>query len=195
MKPRIALIGMLALTLSACVGFEHAPAATLSCDPDLVGTWRPKGDGPGRPVVVDRDCRAQWPVEDGKTVEVNLRGYVAGAHRYLVLSPRDAERALGGDAPRGLAASVPPDGVFLALYRIEGERLRAWLPDARTVQRSIETRTLQGRKPSPQDSSVLVSSSGRALARVLERGPEPVFGALDKQPPALNAQRVTGATP
>ncbi|UHQ24938.1 hypothetical protein LVB77_09795 [Lysobacter sp. 5GHs7-4] len=195
MNLRPALIGLLALTLSACVGFEHAPAAALSCDPDLVGTWRPKGDGPGRPAVVDRDCRAQWPVEDGKTVELSLRGYIAGPHRYLVLSPRDAERALGGDAPQGLAASVPPGGVFLVLYRIEGERLRAWLPDTRAVQRSIEARTLKGRKPSPQDSSVLVSSNGRALARVLAHGPEPVFGALDKQPPALNAERVTGAAP
>ena len=194
MNLRPALAAALLLALSGCVAFEQAPAAALSCDPALVGTWRSQGDGPGRNIVVDRKCRAQWPVENGKTVELGLRGYAAGANRYLVLSPRDAERALGSDAPPGLAASVPPDAVFLVLYRIDGSRLQAWLPDAGAVQNSVKTQVLQGRKPDPKDEALLVSSSGRVLANVLERGPEPVFGALTSHP-ALIAERTAGTAP
>ncbi|KRA70756.1 hypothetical protein ASD78_18200 [Lysobacter sp. Root667] len=199
MNPRPALAAALLLALSGCVAFEHAPAAALSCDPALAGRWRSSDDGPGRDIVIDARCRAQWPVH-GRTVEVNLRSYAEGPLRYLVLTPQDAERMLG-DEGAGLSAQVPADSVFIAAYRIRGRQLRGWLPNADLVRASVQAGRFKGRllasdeDGSDDNATVLMQSDAEALAALLKRGPEPLFGRLDEPgSEAVELKRI-GAAP
>lgn len=183
MNLRPALAAALTLALSACVAFEQAPAAALSCDPALAGRWRSSDDGPGRDIVIDRQCRAQWPVH-GRTVEVTLRSYAEGPLRYLILTPPEAERMLGRDG-EGLSAMVPADSVFIAAYRIQGKRLRGWLPDADLVREGVQAGKLRGRLlktdgESDDHATVLMQNDAQTLAALLKRGPEPLFGRLDE---------------
>ncbi|NUO75728.1 MAG: hypothetical protein HOQ32_06910 [Lysobacter sp.] len=182
MNLRPALAAALLLALSGCVAFEQAPAAALSCDPALAGRWRTIGDGPGRDIAIDAQCRAQWPVHGG-TVEVTLRSYAEGPLRYLILTPPEAEQMLGSDGA-GLSALVPADSVFIAAYRIQDQRLRGWLPDADLVRESVQAGKLRGRLlkrdgESNDNATVLMQNDAQSLAALLERGPEPLFGRLD----------------
>lgn len=196
MNLRPALAAALLLALSGCVAFEHSPAAALSCDPALAGRWRSDrdGPGPGREIVVDRQCRAQWPVHQ-RSVEVSLRGYTQAATRYVVLSPEHAQRMLGSEGDLNLMNSVPTGAVFMAAYRIEGDRLQAWLPDPDRVNAAIRDGKARGRPLKSGDaSSVLVQGDARSIAKLLAQGPEPVFGPLKTEVAAVQLQRV-GAAP
>lgn len=196
MNLRPALAAALLLALSGCVAFERSPATALSCDPALAGRWRSDrdGPGPGREIVVDRHCRAQWPVHQG-AVDVSLRGYTQGATRYLVLSPEHAQRMLGNEGELDLVNSVPKGAVFMAVYRIDGDRLQAWLPDPDRVNAAIRDGKARGRPLKNGDaSSVLLQGNARSIAKLLAQGPEPVFGPLKPEVAAVQLQRV-GAAP
>ena len=196
MNLRPALAAALLFVLSGCVAFERSPATALSCDPALAGRWRSDrdGPGPGREIVVDEQCRAQWPVPQG-TVDVSLRGYTQGATRYVVLSPEHAQRMLGTEGELNLATSVPKGAVFMAVYRIDGDRLQAWLPDPDRVNAAIRDGKARGRPLKNGDaSSVLVQGNARSIAKLLAQGPEPVFGPLKAEVAAVQLQRV-GAAP
>ena len=182
MNLRPALAAALLFALSGCVAFEHAPAVALSCDPALAGRWRSTADGPNRDIVVDAQCRTQWPTQQGRTVEVRLLSYAEGPLRYLVLTPRDAELMLGEEG-EGLSEHVPAGSVFLAVYRIQGKRLKGWLPDQDLAQAAVGAGTLKGRALKDNEgndsSTTLVQDDALALAAMLKRGPERLFGRLD----------------
>lgn len=196
-RPALAAAFLLALSASGCVAFEHAPVTTLACDPDLVGRWHADrdGPGPGREIVVDAKCQAQWPVHE-RAVEVSLRGYTQGATRYVVLSPEHAQRMLGSESEIKLKDSVPRHAVFMVAYRIDGDRLQAWLPDPDRVNAAIRDGKARGRPLQNGDaSSVLVQGKARSIAQLLAQGPEPVFGPLKPEVSALQLQRVAGTLP
>lgn len=196
MSLRPALAALLLLALSGCVAFEHSPATALSCDPALAGRWRADrdGPGPGREIVVDAQCQAQWPVQEG-AVDVSLRGYTQGATRYVVLSPDHAQRMLGNEGELKFKGNAPEHAVFMAVYRIDGDRLHAWLPDPERIRAAIGEGKVHGRPLQNGDpSSLLVQGDASRIAGLFAQGPEPVFGPLSTETAAVRLQRV-GAAP
>ncbi|QQP96698.1 hypothetical protein [Lysobacter enzymogenes] len=145
---RPALAVALAAGLSACVAFERAPVAELSCDPDLAGAWTVKAGGNAHKTVhVDARCRSEdWPGMGDKPTTLELTGFVVGQDRYIVLTPEQAQRAIGADTG-SLTATAPKDSVFLVLYRINARgSLDAWLPDSQRALAAIARGELAGRK-------------------------------------------------
>jgi len=145
---RPALAVALAAGLCACVAFERTPVAELRCDPDLAGAWTVKAGGNAHKTVhVDDRCRSEdWPGMGDKPVALELTGFVVGEDRYLVLTPEQAQRAIGADTG-SLTATAPKDSVFLVLYRINARGgLDAWLPDSQRALAAIARGELAGRK-------------------------------------------------
>lgn len=145
---RPALAVALAAGLCACVAFERAPVAELSCDPDLAGAWTVKAGGNAHKTVhVDARCRSEdWPGMGDKPTTLELTGFVVGQDRYIVLTPEQAQRAIGADTG-SLTATAPKDSVFLVLYRLNARGgLDAWLPDSQRALAAIARGELAGRK-------------------------------------------------
>ena len=81
-----------------------------------------------------------------KPVALELTGFVVGEDRYLVLTPEQAQRAIGADTG-SLTGTAPKGSVFLVLYRLGPDgRLQAWLPDSKRALDAIARGELAGRK-------------------------------------------------
>lgn len=174
-----ACLSLVGLALAGCVGFEQAPVDTLSCDPDLPGLWNLKADGmPAKTIRIDAQCHTDdWPGLREQPVALDLTGFVLGRNRYIVIAPADAERAIGADRgigakPRSISELMPKDGVFLVLYRIDGDQANVWLASPDMALSAIAQGRLQGRKL--DDRFALIQTPAA-----------PPAGKLDDQPPLI----------
>ncbi|MGH8082714.1 MAG: hypothetical protein ACREP7_19210, partial [Lysobacter sp.] len=134
------------VSLTGCVAFERAPVESRACDPDLPGTWKLQADGIAKTIRIDSNCHTEdWPGLREEPMALDLTGFVLGRNRYVVIDPADAERALGAQG-KALSERTPKNAVFLALYRIEGDRANVWLASPDLAVAAIAQRRLQGRR-------------------------------------------------
>lgn len=165
-----ALSGALAISLAllgGCVAFERSPVAERSCDPELPGEWNLRTDGAAKRIRIDARCHTEdWPGLREQPVALDLTGFKLGRDRYIVLTPADAERAIGTEQKQ-LAKTTPAGAVFLVLYRIEGDQAYAWLPDSQRALTAIAAGSLRGRKL--EDRFALVEGTAQQLRDTLEQ--------------------------
>lgn len=174
-----------ALALAAgCVAFERSPVAESRCDPDLPGQWRLRAEGVDKTIRIDARCHTEdWPGLRERPVALDLTGFSIGEDRYIVLSPAQAERAIGAEG-RSLTATAPAGSVFLVLYRIQGGRISAWLPDSQRALAAIARGELDGRKL--EDRFALVQGDAERLRTTLARRADLLY---DTQAKAMSLQR------
>ena len=168
-RRRGALLGALAVSLGllgGCVAFERSPVAERSCDPELPGEWNLRADGIAKRIRIDARCHTEdWPGLREQPVALDLTGFKVGRDRYIVLTPADAERAIGAEQKQ-LSKTAPAGAVFLVLYRIEGDQANAWLPDSQRALTAIAAGSLRGRKL--EDRFALVEGTSQQLRDTLE---------------------------
>jgi hypothetical protein len=164
---RCAVLAVSLAALAGCVAFEHSPVEEPSCDPDLPGTWNLKADGVAKTIKIDARCHTDdWPGLHEQPTALDLTGFTQGRDRYVVLSPADAQRAIGAQG-EALIKSAPAGSVFVILYRIENGRASAWLPDSQRVLAAIATGELAGRKL--DEKFPLVQGSAQAIRDTLSQ--------------------------
>jgi len=182
---RAVLLAALALC-AGCVAFERSPVAERRCDPDLPGQWRLRADHIDKTIRIDARCHTEdWPGLRERPVALDLTGFAIGQDRYIVLSPAEAERAIGAEG-RSLTRTAPADAVFLVLYRIEGGRISAWLPDSQRALAAIARGELAGRKL--EDRFALVQGDAQRLRATLAQRTDLLY---DTQAKAIALQRVS----
>ncbi len=168
-RRRGALLGALAVSLGllgGCVAFERSPVTERSCDPELPGEWNLRADGIAKRIRIDARCHTEdWPGLREQPVALDLTGFKVGRDRYIVLTPADAERAIGAEQKQ-LSKTAPAGAVFLVLYRIEGDQANAWLPDSQRALTAIAAGSLRGRKL--EDRFALVEGTSQQLRDTLE---------------------------
>ncbi|ALN90986.1 MULTISPECIES: hypothetical protein [Lysobacter] len=153
--------------LGGCVAFEHSPVESATCDPDLPGTWNLKAQGVAKTLRIDARCHTEdWPGLHEQPTALDLTGFSLGRDRYIVLSPADAQRAIGAQG-ESLVKAAPAGSVFVILYRIENGRASAWLPDSQRVLAAIATGELNGRKL--DEKFPLVQGSAQAIRDTLSQ--------------------------
>jgi hypothetical protein len=180
------------IALPACVTFERAPVAKLSCDPALAGEWRPVKDGPDRPILVSADCSLRWPEDNGGTYTTKLEGFALGGSRYLVFTPAVADRLMSSDGD--MLRRAPKDSVYLARYRIDGDSAWVWLadPDA-AMQPPTKGKAVGVRL---DETDVHVKGSRSSIAKLLRARGEAIFAGKQDGRGTLQLQRVaTEAAP
>ena len=171
MNHPIATAAALGLCLGGCVAFEHLPAVTLDCDPQLAGRWAPADVAGQDAVDVDGQCRAQFPNgRPGQTVmspRVQLRSFALDGQRYLVFEKGDIERMAGlGAGQLGSSDLAALErGMFLLRYRVQDDVLHAAMVDLPRMRDAIEDGEVPGREIS--DSLLAVTSDPEAVARLL----------------------------
>ncbi len=175
-----------ALALCAgCVAFERSPVAERRCDRDLPGHWRLRAEGIDKTLRIDARCHTEdWPGLRERPVALDLTGFAIGEDRYIVLSPAEAERAIGAEG-RSLTGAAPAGAVFLVLYRIEDGRISAWLPDSQRALAAIARGELDGRKL--EDRFALVQGDAERLRATLARHTDLLY---DTRAKAMSLQRV-----
>lgn len=201
MTLRNAALAVALLALSACVTFERAPVATLSCDPALAGQWRPLNGGlQNRVIVVSADCTLQWPEDDGGTYTTTLAGFALGASRYLVFTPAVADRLMSADGD--MLRNAPQDSVFLVRYSLHDDRATVWLADEDEAMRAAAKGRDgdDGADPAKarrlDASNVHVEGSREAIAALMRARGEALFAGAPDGRGAMALQRVgAGAAP
>lgn len=178
---------LLALSaLSACVTFERAPVAKLSCDSALAGQWRPVKDGPEHPIVVADDCTMRWPEDDGGTYTTTLEGFALGESRYLVFTPAVADRLMSADGD--MLKKAPKDSVFLVRYRIDGDNAWVWLADPdEAMQPPAKGKAIGVRL---DETNVHVKGSRSSIAKLLRARGVAIFAGKQDGKGMMHLQRV-----
>lgn len=172
--------------LGGCVAFERSPVAERSCDPDLPGEWNLRADGVAKRIRIDARCHTDdWPGLREQPVALDLTGFTDGPDRYIVLTPADAERAIGAEQKQ-LSKTAPAGAVFLVLYRIEGDQASAWLPDSQRALAAIAAGRLRGRKL--EDRFALVQGTSPQLRETLADHADLLY---DTERKAMVLQRAT----
>lgn len=186
---RIAALLLLSLAMSACVTFERAPVAKLSCDRALAGEWRPVKDGPDRSILVSADCSLQWPEDDGGTYTTTLEGFALGGSRYLVFTPAVADRLMSSDGD--MLRRAPKDSVYLARYRVDGDSAVVWLADPDEAMRPPAKGQAAGVRIDETD--VHVKGKRAAIARLLRARGDNIFAGQQDGKGVMRLQRVVPA--
>jgi hypothetical protein len=181
----LALIALIALP--ACVTFERAPVAELSCDSALAGQWRSLKDGSSdRIIAVSDDCTLRWPEDSGGTYTTTLEGFALGGSRYLVFTPAVADRLMSADGD--MLRRAPEDSVFLVRYRIDGDNAWVWLadPDA-AMQPPTKGKAIGVRL---DETDVHLKGSRSSLAKLLRARGEAIFAGKQDGTGTMHLQRV-----
>ena len=179
------------LTLSACVTFERAPVAKLFCDPALAGQWRTLKNGPSdRIIVVSVDCTMHWPEEGGGTYTTKLEGFALDESRYLVFTPTVADRLMSAEGD--ILRNAPKDSVFLARYRVDGDRTLVWLADPDEAMRPPAKGQATGARRG--DTDVHVKGSRTAIATLLRAHGDTMFAGKQDGRGTIQLQRIAPAT-
>ncbi|MES2670323.1 MAG: hypothetical protein V4673_07915 [Pseudomonadota bacterium] len=186
---RIAALLLLTLAMSACVTFERAPVAKLSCDPALAGEWRPVKDGPDRSILVSADCSLQWPEDDGGTYTTTLEGFALGGSRYLVFTPAVADRLMSSDGD--MLRRAPKDSVYLARYRVDGDSAVVWLADPDEAMRPPAKGQATGVRIDETDVHVKGKRAG--IAELLRARGDNIFAGQQDGKGVMRLQRVVPA--
>lgn len=186
---RIAALLLLSLAMSACVTFERAPVAKLSCDPALAGEWRPVEDGPDRSILVSADCTLRWPEDDGGTYTTTLEGFALGESRYLVFTPAVADRLMSSDGD--MLGRAPEDSVYLTRYRVDGDSAVVWLADPDEAMRAPAKGQAAGVRL--DESDVHVKGRRAAIARLLRARGDAIFAGKPDGRGVMRLQRVAAA--
>lgn len=189
MNLRIAALLLLSTTLSACVTFERAPVAKLSCDPALAGEWRPVKDGPDRSILVSADCTLRWPEDDGGTYTTTLEGFALGESRYLVFTPAVADRLMSSDGD--MLRRAPKDSVYLTRYRVDGDSAVVWLADPDEAMRAPAKGQAVGVRL--DESDVHVKGRRAAIAKLLRARGDSIFADKPDGRGVMRLQRVAAA--
>lgn len=189
MNLRIAALLLLSTTLSACVTFERAPVAKLSCDPALAGEWRPVKDGPDRSILVSADCTLRWPEDDGGTYTTTLEGFALGESRYLVFTPAVADRLMSSDGD--MLRRAPKDSVYLTRYRVDGDSAVVWLADPDEAMRVPAKGQAVGVRL--DESDVHVKGRRAAIAKLLRARGDSIFADKPDGRGVMRLQRVAAA--
>ncbi|MFZ5637696.1 MAG: hypothetical protein ACOY82_14040 [Pseudomonadota bacterium] len=202
-------IGLFAAMLVAgCVTFEHAPSATLGCDPALIGPWLPEETENGAPqppgtvaATESGECRLSAPERDGTIGTQLFRTFDLDGARYLVVEEEAPLSIVDGDGR--VVDTWPKSRVALYRYRIEGDRVFVWTTDFDTalgihadgvVVRTNATRTMPGRERTPPTAAML-SGSRDALAAMLREQGDGLYSGLAPAK-ATSLRRVdTGVSP
>ncbi len=181
------------LTLSACVTFERAPVAKLSCDPALAGEWRALKNGPSnRIIVVSADCTMHWPEQNGGTYTTTLEGFALDESRYLVFTPTVADRLMSAEGD--VLRNAPKDSVFLARYRVDGDRTQVWLADPDEAMRPATKGLATGARHG--DTHVHIKGSRSAIAKLLRARGDTMFAGKQDSRGTMQLQRIApGTTP
>lgn len=186
---RIAALLLLSLAMSACVTFERAPVAKLSCDPALAGEWRPVKDGPDRSILVAADCTLRWPEDDGGTYTTTLEGFALGESRYLVFTPAVADRLMSSDGD--MLRRAPKDSVYLTRYRVDGDSAVVWLADPDEAMRAPAKGQAAGVRL--DESDVHVKGRRAAIAKLLRARGDSIFADKPDGRGVMRLQRVAAA--
>lgn len=192
---RIAALLLLSLTISACVTFERAPVAELTCDPALAGEWRPVKDArSGPPIQISADCSVRWPEDGGGIYTTRLEGFDLGGSRYFVFTPTVADRLMSADDD--IRRRAPKDSVFIARYRIDGDSAQVWLADPDEAMRPQAMRPpAEGQAAAVRldESNVHVEGSRDAIAELLRARGGAIFAAKPDGKGVMRLQRVAAA--
>lgn len=173
---RLMALPALALVLGACerTVFEHPPAASAGCDPDLVGHWVSEGEGRDDDgefeAIVDADCRL-------RTIERRNEGPRRSEPTTLHAAHVDGRDYLWFDAAWANAQyEIEPnlldrDGdVYLHAYRVKGGRLSlAALPHRKLATR-ILARGIAGEVLAHDDNlTVRIEGDAEAIRAMLRK--------------------------
>ncbi len=184
---KLLFVPLLALLLSACVTFERAPVAKLSCDPALAGLWRPIKNGPSdRAIMVAADCTMRWPEDDGSIYTTTLKGFTLGESRYLVFTPAVADRLMS--AKGDFVKKAPKGSVYIVRYRIEGDRASIVLADPEEALRPAAKGKATVQRI--DDSNAHIAGSRAAIATLLRARGDAIFVSKQDGTGTMQLQRI-----
>ena len=200
MKPHFTRRGLclaaLVALLCGCVAFEQSPVADLSCDPALAGTWTDADGGSSsrHRFTVDAKCRLRWPKAPGGPFAMTLRGFALDGHRYLVLTPAEAD--VLAEAEGDVVRQTPAGHVYLVRYRVAGKSARMRVPDWNAARAAVARGAVKGRRMYAEDEeSVILTGDSTALAKVLRTQGGAMFGSNDDEDATMHFKRVAKAKP